>query len=480
MIYARVVLLAALTVGGSAVAFVACGSDDAPIDGGDGDGQSSVDGSSGGGRDAAVCKPEGQDCATSGECCSASCDVATKKCGKPVGTCKAPGVACTTGNECCTFSCVSGKCSDTLCVADNQACTANEECCGGVCSAGACTPLSGSCKTSGNPCTAGGECCSKFCNNGLCNGQPSFCTQTGDACSTDTECCGGICKKTTGPLGLCAVAAGSGGGNCTIAGTVCGGGGVTVFDGGVPQCGGECCSRACAPYGPTGVMVCQPESGCRATGEVCAKDTDCCGSAGLPDGSESKVTCSKAGGAALGKCDNGNKCSPAGSICRLATKSCNATDRCCAGTVQTNPLVCAQDALGVPRCKILPNFDCTTQPAPPPGTACASSADCCGKPCVPDPSGVGFVCGATCVPKAGACSTHADCCPGTPCVFPPGSSTGTCGGVVGSDGGVSHPPPGDGGGGGGGCALYGQDCNTAADCCSGVPCNGGKCVVLIK
>jgi hypothetical protein len=43
--------------------------------------------------------------------------------------------------------------------------------------------------------------------------------------------------------------------------------------------------------------------------------------------------------------------------------------------------------------------------------------------------------------------------------------------------------PGDGGsptGDGGsypdaGCALYGQICTTAADCCNGVPCTGGRC-----
>jgi len=31
----------------------------------------------------------------------------------------------------------------------------------------------------------------------------------------------------------------------------------------LPICGGECCSRACFPYGPTGVLICQPPSGCR-------------------------------------------------------------------------------------------------------------------------------------------------------------------------------------------------------------------------
>ena len=50
-------------------------------------------------------------------------------------------------------------------------------------------------------------------------------------------------------------------------------------------------------------------------------------SAGICRQVGSFVTCSKAAGATYGRCDNGNKCSPAGAICRLSTVSCNATDR---------------------------------------------------------------------------------------------------------------------------------------------------------
>ena len=53
-----------------------------------------------------------------------------------------------------------------------------------------------------------------------------------------------------------------------------------------PECGGPCCSRACAPWGPTGVLVCQPASGCNVVGDLCTSDSDCCGSAGSPAGSD--------------------------------------------------------------------------------------------------------------------------------------------------------------------------------------------------
>src|SRR6185436_2188605 len=168
-----------------------------------------------------------------------------------------------------------------------------------------------------------------------------------------------------------------------------------------------------------GVLICQPPSGGRPTGELCQSDSDCCGVRGSPGstkdddaGQSTDVHCEKAPGASVGACDNGHACSPAGAICRLASSSCNATDRCCSGTVQQHPLDCALDLLGIPRCTAAADYDCASKGKPPPGTACASSADCCGMPCVPNPSGTPpFVCGnVDCVPKEGGCTTTADCC----------------------------------------------------------------------
>jgi hypothetical protein len=455
----------------------------------------------GGRADAADCKPVAQTCATSGDCCSANCNATTHQCTAPVNACKASGVACVTGNECCTFSCIGGTCSTKQCVADNLACATDPECCGGKCApngagGGTCTPLNGGGPaTSGNPCTTNAGCASSFCNNGICT-NPSFCAQTGDVCSTGGECCGGVCTIAAGnTLGLCSVATASGAGNCLNAGIVC------------PQtmppalCGGQCCSKSCAPYAPTGVDVCQPESGCRVTGSICMKDNDCCGALGSPgstkagSGNPANVKCSIAAGSTVGRCTNGNACSPAGNICRLATLSCSATDTCCAGNVQQHPLNCKQDALGIPRCTAASDYDCSVSGPPAVGTGCASTADCCGNPCVPNPAGAqpAFVCGApgSCVASGGTCSSTADCCAGFPCAISPGSSKGICGGTVLGDGGVAPPPDGggvpvtsDGGtadsgtvdaGGASVCALYGQMCAQSSDCCSAVPCTGGTC-----
>lgn len=478
------------------VLFAGCGSESDPVDetpdaAGPGEGGNAADAPGdafistidGGRADASACTVQGGTCKKSTECCTANCG-ASGKCEASTTLCKLPGKTCTTGNECCTFSCIGGTCSDKLCVADNQACGNDAECCGGKCGpdglgGGKCTPL-GPKPTSGNPCMSNGDCASSYCNNGICS-NPSFCVQTNDVCSVGTECCGGICTKAAGSaLGICALP-GSGGG-CSVAGVVC------PIDNPPAVCGGACCSKSCAPYGPTGVAVCQPESGCRIPGNICMKDADCCGALGAP-GSEKggpggkavDTRCTIAAGATVGRCDNGNACEAAGAVCKLDGISCSTSTTCCAGNSQQFP-TCKQDALGIPRCTALSNYDCTVSGPPPAGTGCASSADCCGNPCVPNPAGgqPAFICGTpgSCVPSSGACTTTADCCTGLPCAIPPGAAKGVCGGTLLPDGGVSNPPP-DGGTtvtqDGGVCALYGQRCMSPGDCCSNVPCTNGTC-----
>jgi hypothetical protein len=282
-------------------------------------------------------------------------------------------------------------------------------------------------------------------------------------------------------VGICEQPRVGGAGNCTVAGQACGAetvvdGGFAIFDGGVPACGGECCSRACAPH-RSGLMVCQPPSGCRPTGEICRSDADCCGFGG-EKGVTGVGSCNKDNPTdAVGRCDNGNACRPAGAVCKLAANSCNAENNCCAGNVNQNPLVCQQDILGIPRCTM------TGQPCSDAGEragqACASSADCCGSACVPNPAFPGttgtapFVCGGVCVDRGGVCTTTADCCAGLPCVTPTGSTRGTCGPPPSVDGG--SPPPDAGV-----CAEYGQICTTQSDCCRNLPCYRGRCIVVVN
>jgi hypothetical protein len=408
------------------------------------------------------------------------------------GSCLGLGAGCSTAADCCSGDCTGGACTYPACTSDHGACTSNGNCCSQSCVNGACGSLNTTCKTLGNQCTTGADCCSNLCSAGTCQAS-SFCGQGGDSCATSADCCTQTCTIAAGAtLGTCGASPPGGPANCGVVdGQLCGGsapdGGVVLNGSGLPSCGGPCCSRSCAPWGPTGVLVCQPASGCHVVGDLCTQDSDCCGSAGLPGGSGKGVTCVITAPATVGVCRNPMGCKPDGDVCKLKTMSCNSSCDCCSGNCETQD-TCKQDNMGVPRCAAAQCVDV--------GGACATSANCCsGMPCVPNPVDGGtpqFVCsGTACVSACGACTDNADCCSGTSCVVAPGSThgiCGPCGGGTGNDGGPGGPG-GDGGGtgspdGGGGsgapdaggsgptCALYGQLCTTASQCCNNVPCDG--------
>jgi hypothetical protein len=400
-----------------------------------------------------------------------------------MGSCLELGASCKVNGDCCSSDCANGFCNYPRCQSDGDSCTADGQCCSQTCGSGTCTALSSTCLTIGNICSSDAGCCSGLCSAGTC--QPSsFCVQPSDACATNGDCCTGTCTiKTGSALGTCAGTAPSGAANCGLVdGQLCGGsgadGGVTYLDSGLPTCGGPCCSRSCAPWGPTGVLVCQPASGCRPVGDLCTADKDCCGATGLPGGSGMPVTCDLSSGGSVGICRLPMGCKPNGDVCKLKTMSCNSSCDCCAGNCEKDD-TCKQDNVGVPRCTGALCLD--------PGSSCASSADCCnGAPCVPSASGSPpYVCfGSACVPSCGACTNNADCCPGSACEILAGSADGICGPCGGGSGGSGGT--GDGGveggsggagdsGGGGGCALYGQVCTESTQCCNGVPCASGRC-----
>ncbi len=452
-----------------------------------------------------VCANQGDNCVISSDCCTANCDKATLKCAAPITKCKAPGASCLSGLDCCTGSCPGGTCSSLACVQDKGVCAANTDCCSGSCApnamggGGTCAPLptAGGCKTINNSCNTSADCCSSFCNNGSC-AAPSYCGQIGDTCGTPNDCCGGICTIVGGAaLGLCnAPTKPPATPNCTIDGQLCGG----AYDGGaLPTCGGVCCSKSCKPF-TTGFLICQPASGCKPTGEVCMADGDCCGSANLPFGGTTNVVCSGATATTPGRCANGNTCSPPGNVCKLNTTSCSTSAVCCGikpnGNpggldTSTHPLICQQDNLGIPRCLATSTLDCTaTDAGSLAGTLCATSADCCGDPCVSNGAGQLVCSGSACIDNGGVCSNTADCCAGLPCTMDPGSTKGLCGGILLADGGILPPPPDAGSGGtdagadggsGAICSRYGQVCFNTPDCCTingaQIPCTGGRCLL---
>ena len=436
-------------------------------------------------------------CTSSTQCCTRFCalpsDGGAGNCAvDPTSQLLPPGSPCTFGPQCTTGSCVNGTCSSTVCEANGLSCANSTDCCSQNCvpqpgGGGKCQTLAANdAGTTGTGCTTNSQCASSYCKNGVC-ANPSFCVQNNDICSTNTECCGGLCVKAAGnTVGVCGSTPATGFGGCNPAGTLCGSG----VDGGAADggtaCDQNCCSHSCGPYLST-AHVCEPPGGCKPTGEICKDDKDCCGAS--PE--KSNVKCDKSRTTnQFGRCNNGNSCTPAGGTCKVGgALSCSLPNNCCephtlladggVGPLEPSSYCnndpakcCRQDVLGIPRCLFVAT-DCS-QPVPN-GTACASAADCCGKPCV------GGKCGTTCVGTGGACTSTSDCCPGLPCAIAPGSTSGICGGTVLADGGVTDaaPPGTDGGtvltdagdGGTSTCSLYGQTCTANSDCCNGVPCD---------
>ena len=355
------------------------------------------------------CKAFNESCAGGKDCCSGVCDPKSNTCASVLTTCAAANDACAAATDCCSLRCENKKCAAAACISDSGKCGADSECCGGKCTNGACVALNSSCETSGNACTAetADKCCSKTCLQGKCSLGVSFCIQPGDVCSRAQDCCSGGCTIAVGnKLGTCDVPP-SGPSFCSgVDGVVCGG------------CG-DCCSRLCAPFGPSGVKICQPASGCHVTGDLCRKNSDCCG--GTLDSSlpgYGNVTCQIAAGKTIGICRNpvngpsdGGACNPQGNVCHLKNYACDISSAradCCGG-LGAKGGVCEVDPLGVPRCNGL-GTSCRAG-----GETCASNADCCNDvPCIPDAQGQ-LRCltgGPTCSPSGGSCTINGDCCTG--------------------------------------------------------------------
>jgi hypothetical protein len=521
-----------------AAAVAACGSDGAVGIGGDagaGDGSLSADGSSpangdAGGNDGALsadgtlgdassgsnsdgstgadgnggpsvsCHAFGGACTYGQECCSSVCDTKSGTCASSIASCAPATAACTGNTDCCSGACVSGHCGTAQCLSLGTACpVAGNACCTGNCSGGTCKAIATnpSCVTANNTCSSDAQCCSGLCSGGHCAIGSSYCIQSNDICYHATDCCGGICSAPNGqPVtgsnpGLCSQPS-SGAVNCTgVDGSLCPGG----------NCG-SCCSRLCAPYGPTGVNICQPAQGCRVEGDLCRHDSDCCGAAGSGVLGDGAVVCSNsANGGDVGVCQTpgptaeGGTCDPEGDVCHYNasnyTCSISSARSDCCGPQTPKFDACVLDPFGVPRCNAYTGVPgdagvgCLTT-----GSSCATATECCdGHPCVPGAGGK-LVCSATSCQGSGlTCTTNADCCAGLPCVAPPGSIQGTCAPVAppppppSSDGGSGDGGSSDGGfgsdsgyapDGGFSCSLYGQSCS-ALGCCAGTQCISGKC-----
>jgi hypothetical protein len=170
------------------------------------------------------------------------------------------------------------------------------------------------------------------------------------------------------------------------------------------------------------VPICQFVSGCRPIGEVCHDPADCCGE-----------LCQEYQGTGVYRCVKPAGCMSAGEVC-WEGQSAN----CCPQGPSGGNQLCIETIMGVPRCwdEGTPS-NCIAD-----GQPCSFSDECCGGVCAPDENG-NLVCGSTCIPLTGACTVDADCCDAGLCI-----------------GGSCSPNNND-------CQPIGGACTEATDCCSG-------------
>lgn len=457
-----------------------------------------------------VCGSYGDACEAAGDCCSEVCDP-NGACGRNVIACNEEGTDCAANTDCCSFNCDDGTCSDAACLDDGEECAEDgAACCSGICDGGTCGDVNGpstTCKSSGNSCEDDSDCCSALCEDGHCSQKVSYCVQLNDICTANADCCSGNCLMEDGAAaGYC--------GQLEIGPERCKDGQAGMVCG--SDCA-QCCSRACGP-GPAGVFICQPPSGCRPAGELCVRDTDCCGgdpASGLPGSGESDAFCEReSADDVFGRCKS-QRCTPQGDVCQLNGGLCDESSQlpsnCCPTNANpSNPNwqkgECEYDPLGIPRCNGFADDYCV-----PEGGSCSQTGDCCDeRPCVPDADDNNRLkCGTkACNEDGDTCTTNSDCCVGTICYIaageihgsctPPSTGTGGTGGTdgtggTGTGGTTSTGTGGTGGVGSGGtsttgsggtgstpCSAYSQTCSETSDCCDadlGVTCLMDRCLI---
>jgi hypothetical protein len=246
------------------------------------------------------------------------------------------GVTCCTPNVCgedengffCT-TCGNGIC-DELC----DACpAATNDCCVEACQS--CNTLTGTCDTlpaQGQECDADGNCCEGLdCYEGeTCTAEIDICLLLGESCSISNpiSCCTGRCEsKSEGEPALCCKAAGNscGGNNDCCGSLICNSNSPIRRCAACPSApGGDCANDNDCCSETTG-FSCNRDTNkcqiCTVQGAACDLPAQCCGYPGM--------TC-------LDVDDLGQKCAPpflppAGGDCGLEGNSCNVGHPCCPG-----------------------------------------------------------------------------------------------------------------------------------------------------
>lgn len=428
-------------------------------------------------------KANGEQCGGDGECCSGSC--LGGLCTTGAGACFGLGHTCTANVECCGGNlcapdAAGGKrCSDQqFCGADGASCTRADQCCSltcGACGAAGCVCGGGElCKPASEPCAAPSECCSNLCSGGTCQSSGAGCATFGESCAlagTSSTCCSRLCGDLDGELRCVASS------SCRARGEIC------ALD--TDCCSGTCLDGRCPSQNQLGQKL--------FVGEPCAADSECASYACASSYPGGPKSCQFLGG-----------CRPAEEVCHEDWECCGYLELSAGRDQCLTPLEMPGTCSQLPG---LPNLSrCTLQQtAKEIGEICESGGqkvhDCCGGPevCQPTVTGVsrclggGFAgdgdAGFACAADGDSCSVPEQCCSGTcaPVATFEGVVTLRCSGCVdagglcttGSDccgrscvaGSCAEPASPDAGT---ACAPLGAGCAGSADCCSAI-CSLGLC-----
>lgn len=202
----------------------------------------------------------------------------------------------------------------------------------------------------------------------------------------------------------------------------------------------DCCSNRCESG------YCLPGGTCQAPGAACSARSECCSNRCEPRGPSGALICTPFCGANGASCDSAASCCSlacnagtcGGTICRTAGTSCSNDSDCCGGR-------CDSDR-------------CTEPPGScfPSGEACGDDAgvNCCSGTCNQS-TGRCDLGGGQCREMSAPCTQKGECCLGD-CTFSAIEGVSVC----------TAP-----------CLLDGKNCNSNADCCTGI-CAGAppRCV----
>jgi len=248
------------------------------------------------------CGSAGEPCGTpgfNGSCCSTVCldgdGEGIARC-QHLGGCRVQDDLCRFDAECCSGSCVANGLTldgrEIKRCANADSCLPPGEVCGGQGSSSNCCPNGGG-DTGCEP-TGGGF--------RRCFGGAPGCTLPSQGCTTTADCCTDI------PNIMCQPSTVTGGNACCLA------------DGETCAFGDLCCGGICSPSGnsadPPGTLRCG--STCKADGQACTADSDCCHCCGANGQCTSQ--CGSCTGPQLGQL-----CDPQGPAC------CNSPTVTCQG-----------------------------------------------------------------------------------------------------------------------------------------------------